>query len=468
MNQKNIPLSYLRLFTAEILACAVFDLFPGVLLDEGENTPTGFYYDFAFKQPINEEYFPQIEERMRSLIMDELQVRHLTMMRKNAMEMFQHQGQFLKVEQLAKMHETVVELMQLGEFYDLCPIFLKTTKSSTAFKLLSLIPPKKQSNVTRIIGTVWPDQSSLKKFLKAFKEAQKQNHMILGQKLNIFAPSFHSGEEYWLWSPKGAQICEKLFQWWSKEQIEQGFQIVSTPSLVSKDLLKKAGLSEQAAFSPSFTIEEIDYAIAPSFSLPHALLFASKSRISAEIPIKFAECGKKYLSIKHSQLFGMLQTRECTTDMAHLFCSEEKVVEQLISSLRFIKKIIRMFDFEAKCYLCVSLHQKKAEKLDWEKAINWIAEGAKEVDCEYTTEATLDLKGPLLEFRLSDALGNEWCGPSIGIDIGLPRHLQLKYMGKTEKQPVMVVQSLFGSFERFIALLLERSSGNLPEWLSGK
>lgn len=461
----DISLNHLRQCTAEVLACAVTDLFPDTLLGEGVITPTGFYYDFSFRCEINADYLPQIEERMRALIMDNLPIRALSMMRQNAIEFFRDRRQLLKVQFLSQSQETVVDLIQFGQFYDLCSEpCLETTRPLLAFKLLKVFSLNNPDKLTRITGTVWPDKESLKKFIKNSKEAENCNHIQLGEKLRIFLSCHEHDEEYWFWTAKGIQIQENLFQWWEKEHRDLGFQIVSSPKLLPTSLFKKAGKENDAGQAPGFSLGDTEYAMAP-LALSHAILFSTQRRLLSDLPLRYAECGTVFSAVSSGQLYGMFNTRECRIDRAHLFCPEEIVVDQLISSLRFIKKMIKMFGFEAKCYLCLSSPYKKKEQIRWEQGIAWITKAAEAVNEKFRVEQVADLPGPLLEFRLQDAAGNEWSGPSVGIEIRLPKYLNLKYLDEVECQPVMIVQSLLGSFERFIGLLLECTTGNLPKWL---
>lgn len=470
MEQKSISLLALRHCAAELLACAICDLYPDTLLVEGESHETGFYYDFVFKRPPDEGLLPQVEERLRALITQDFPIRSLTMMRQNAIELFKHQGQLIKARLLAKSENQFVEVFQLDHFYDSCPLpYIESSKDVPVIKILAVEPALKRYTpvgnltVTRILGTAFYDKQALKYYLKQLDLAKERDHILLGKQMELFEVEEESG---CLWYPKGIILRDLLQSWWKKELIKAGFHFVSTPSFMRssrlEELMKK---NDNVELFPSFEMEGISYCLSPSHVPYHAMLFQRLSPSFADLPLKFAEWEEVFHFVKNPQLSGMLRTRCYWQDKATIFCSEEQVLEELISSLQFISKIIRMFQFRPLWYFSKGV-QTKENAIRWKASVDFLANALKTSHFDYKEFKEKNEAKPVIKMCIADSLGREWEIASVGINLSIPKKMGLIYTSKNEgKIPVLIEQSIFGSLERFVGLLVEQYAGNLPLWL---
>lgn len=461
----------LRHSATELLAMAVSTLFPKVQLVSGEATALGFYYDFFFHESIGQEQLPFIEERMFDLIRKDLPIKKLEMMRKNAIELFKHHQQDLKVVLLKANVETLVHICQIEQFYDLgLPPFVKSTGQIGVIKLLDIsnftvsLPGRPNLSLTRIQGTAFPDKTSLKQFLKIAEAAKERDHRLLGKEMNLFTLFEETCPGCWSWLPKGAKIRELLLDWWRQEQNRQKYRLVSTPQWVKT----------QAVENPQAPLLRLEsegqtYAACSSKALSHALIFKSKLHSYRELPIRYCEYNEFFDLSKEGHLWGLLRARAFTADSAYVFCTSEQVLKELISSLQFIDKTFKMFGFETHWHLMTKNQNSKGFLKKWEESQDSLVKALQACGLNYTLEKeNKSLYGPRLEMRFADALGRKWKGPYIYIDMHHPERLGLHYQGQDDRMhaPTMVGWSMFGSIERLTAILVEHYSGKLPLWLA--
>lgn len=475
----NIPLHVLRLSTAEILACAVKDLFPDVSLVEGGTTSWGFFYDFSFKKAPEASILLQIEERMRQLVTQDLPIRSLTMMRANAMELFKHHKQFLKIILLSKEVDPLLDVFQLNDFYDVCPApHLTSTKEAAAFRLLGMesvpLELEEKAIATRIEGIVFPDKKMLKEGVKNAEAAKKRNHLLIGKKKRLFLASDQVGKGCLIWLPKGNLYREKIINWWRRQIEGEGYQILSSPKLVELALLQKA-YGRQNWNERNLTLEPIEldgiaYSLVPGQAPLHAFLFKDQQFKPSELPIRYAECSEVFDAVSSRYLSGLQRTRNYTRDCAHCFCTPDQVIKELISSLLFIEKITKMLPLKPTWCFSFSTRFKKSSPEREKLALKWFEEALKASGLAYRKDAIDQrLEGPKVTAYLEDSFGREWEGPSVAIDLHLPSRLGLHVESKGSLEgelPVMLVTVLFGSLERFMALLIEHYEGEIPLWLT--
>ena len=465
-------LKTLRNSAVELLAIAVCSLFPKTKLVSGEATSLGFYYDFFLPEPISSEQLPFIEERMRDFMRRDLPFKTMEMMRKNAIELFRHHGQDLKAVLLKAEVETLVHVCQIENFYDLgYPPFVETTKQIGVFKLLDIspltvsLPGRPNLSLTRIQGTVFPDQTSLKQFLKMSEAAKLRDHRKIGKEMGLFTAFDDTCPGCWSWYPKGTIIRELLLDWWRHEHQQQKYQQVSTPNLLMPHVLDN--------IHPPFLCFEPEgqsYDLSPTKAPLHAMIFKSKLHPYKELPIRYCEHGQVYDHSKEKHLWGLLRSRVFTTDSASIFCTQEQVLNELISSLQFIDKTFKIFEFETHWHLIAQNQNSLGiSKKRWEESQNSLVKALKMCGFNYTLEDEGQaLYGPTIEVRFNDALGREWKGPHVYIDLHHPEKFGLHYQGQDNRMhvPVMVGRSMFGSLERLIAILIEHYAGKLPLWLA--
>lgn len=464
-------LGILRHSANELLALAICSLFPKAQLVSGETTSLGFYYDFFLPDPIGIEQLSVIEERMRDFMRQDLPIKVMEMMRKNAIELFKHHHQDLKVALLKANVETLVHVCQIGHFYDLgYPPFVETTKQIGVIKLLDIsslsvsLPGRPNLPLTRIQGIAFPDQTSLKQYLKMSEVAKQRDHRLLGKEMHLFTTFDETCPGCWSWYPKGAVIREVLLDWWRKEHRQQKYLPVNTPSLVKASVLDPIHQSF-LHFKP----EGQTYVTCPTKALLHALIFKSKLHSYRELPVRTCEYGEFYDQSKEGHLWGLLRARAFTADSAYVFCKANQVLNELISSLQFIDKTFKMFGFEAHWHLIIKNQHSIRFSKKWDESQESLVKALKLCGFNYTVDKEgKALYGPTVEMRFADALGRKWKGPYVYIDLYHPEKFGLHYQEQDDQMhaPTMIGRSMFGSLERLVAILVEHFAGKLPLWLA--
>ncbi|HEV8051876.1 MAG TPA: threonine--tRNA ligase [Parachlamydiaceae bacterium] len=472
-------LPVLRQSAAELLALVVTDLFPGALLARSVATEFGFFCDIIATQPIDDYALPLIEEKMRGYAKQNLEVKALDMMREVAANYLEHKGQSIRADAVRSAKENIVSLIQIGDFADYCQLpYISEAQEVESFKIFKIepavcfIPEEGMVDVKRIHGTVSTDKQSLKKLVKALQAGRKSDHTNLPKERELF--SFH--EEIstlsCVWERNGAEFKRILTAWWEKEHKKQQFRLVSTPSLVKESLTRKAGVYHDhfaEIHPPVFEINDTQYVIAPTVAPAHMVLFQEKLRSSREMPIRIGECAPVVSLEQGSNLWGAFDSTLVSADFAHIFCAPEHLEEEFISSLQFIDKFIKMFGFEYYWYFKGRGEKFAGTVNRWEKATLSLDSAFQKSGFTYVSDPQESaFAGPVAEARLIDSCGREWKGPTVGLDFNSPDRMALRYQGTDGKThvPLMIVRSLFGSFERFVALLLENTSGVLPLWLA--
>lgn len=469
----DLSLFDLRQSTAELLACAVLELFPQAYLIGGGATEFGFYYDFIAEQPIDTHALPFLEEKIRGLIKQDLEVRKLEMMRENAAMLFEHKEQPFKANRIREARENVVPIFQLGTFYDYCPLpYISKTLEIGAFKLFDVervkryLPETGEIEAVRICGTTVSDKMALKKFTKTREAGKKRDHRLIADDLNLFTLNEEISSLAWCWLPKGTEIRQILLDWWHLEHRKQNFKNVVTPPLIKEDLLDKSGLDENRD-APRCQIQDVEYVIPSDISPAHAALFRAKSITHLDMPVRLAECG--FISqIKNDPLWGIFNSHLVLSDQAHIFCTPEQVEKELISSLQFIDGISKIFSLECHWRLKGRNFQSAGTDASWKKGIECFGRAFEKSGLNYVYDECGYFSGPIAQALLVDSAGREWEGPRIGIDFNIPERFELRYRAVDGKlrMPIMIVRSLFGSLERFIAILVEHFAGRLPLWIT--
>lgn len=473
----SLSLTELRQSAAELLACAVLDLFPGAHLVDSSTTEFGFYYDFIASQPIDEHALVFLEEKIRGLIKQNHEVRSLDMMRENAAAFFEHKGQPYLAQKVLDARENIVSVFQMGEFHDFCPSpYVQSSQEVGAVKILKVEPAthyfldEGHQPVIRIRGTAFPDTYSLKKFLKTLPASRKKDHRILGQNLFAFYPQISELDAFW--QNNGVILRETIANWWRQEHQQQNFTPVVSPPLIKDELFEKIGFYDRVdpcQYPPISQIEGVDYVVPPSLTPVHAQIFASKNPDRRDFPVRYAECAWIANSDKKKQLWGMLNTPLAYVDIAHIFCSPKEVEKELISSLQFIDKITKIFSFEY--HWCVKGRGSKfaGSTSRWEKSLESLIAAFNNCGYSYTLDETeTSFHGPVAQTCIIDSLGREWKGPYVGFDFNCPERLQIRYQDTDNKSytPLLLVRSLLGSIERFCAILVEHYAGLFPLWLA--
>jgi len=473
-----MKLETIRHSLAHILAYAVRELYPDTCFGIGPAIENGFYYDFDLKRSLAPEDLLKIEEKMRELIKEDIVFKKKKIIKKEAKEIFKNQP--YKLELINEIKEDKVTVYESGNFVDLCAgPHVKSTKEIPAdsFKLTKIAGAywrgsEKNQMLTRIYGVAFKTKKELENYLQKEAEAEKRDHRILGQKLELFSFDEEIGAGLPLWHPKGAILRKIIEDYLYKELILQGYQWIVSPHIGKLDLWKTSGhwdLYRENMYSP-IKIDEEEYMLKPMNCPFHVKIYQSKIRSYRDLPIKYAELGTVYRYEKSGVLHGLVRVRGFTQDDAHIWCTPEQLSTELIKLLKHGFKILKTFGFkDFDIYLSTRPEKYAGTEKDWQKAENSLKYVLKKLKLKYQIDPGGGVfYGPKIDIKIKDSLGRPWQCTTIQVDFNLPEKFNLNYIDQKgkKKRPIMVHRALLGSIERFIGVLLENYAGALPLWLS--
>jgi threonyl-tRNA synthetase len=481
-------LDVLRHSTAHLLAAAVLDLFPGTKLGIGPallNDPRyGFFYDVIAPRALTDADLPVIEKRMREIAKRNLSYRRDEISKERAVQLFAERDEPLKCELIEEKAGEVVSVYYIdgSPFIDFClGPHVPNTNKLKAFKLLSLAGAywkgdATQQQMQRIYGTAFFTQEELDGWLRQREEAERRDHRRLGRELDLFSIQEAYGQGLIFWHPKGAVIRKAMEDYLYEELIKRNYSFVYTPHIARRELWQISGHEQNygdSMFSPT-KIEEAEFRLKPMNCPFHIGIYGSQQRSYRDLPQRYAEMGTVYRAELSGTLHGLMRVRGFTVDDAHLFCTPEQVLREIIDCVDFVVQVLKTFGFEkVKFELSVkgsdtSKHYLGADE-DWEKAEGMLAAALKEKGIAYERiEGEAAFYGPKIDFKIEDAIGRLWQLGTVQWDFNLPERFQLEYIGEDNKphRPVMVHRALFGSIERFFGVLIEHYAGAFPLWLS--
>ncbi len=471
--------------SAHLMAEAIESMYPGVKFWVGPPVENGFYYDIDtgdHKITLND--LEGIEKKMIELAKQNNPYIRKEISKKDAIEYFKEKGDEYKLDLLEKLNDGEITFYTQGNFTDLCRgPHVPNTGYIKGVKLLTVAGAywkgdEKNKMLTRIYGISFPKESELKEFLVQLEEAKKRDHRKLGKELGLFTFSENVGMGLPLWLPKGTLVRYELEQFLREIQNKNGYQPVVTPHIAQKQLYVISGHYEKYgkdAFQPIRTPQEGEEFFLKPMNCPHHCeIYKSVPRSYKELPLRLAEFGTVYRYEQHGELHGLTRVRGFTQDDAHIFCTPDQVKDEFKKVIDIVLKVFEIFGF--KNYIAqVSLRdiENKNKYIGgdelWEKAEQAIIEAAQEKQLKTKIEyGEAAFYGPKLDFMVKDAIGRKWQLGTIQVDYNLPERFQLEYIGADNQKhrPVMIHRAPFGSLERFIALLLEHTGGELPVWIS--
>jgi len=471
-------LEIIRHSTAHLLAQAVKELFPEAQVTIGPVIEDGFYYDFAFKRPFTPEDLAAIEARMTELAQADQAVDRRVMPRDEAVKFFRNQGEIYKAEIIASIPDKEqISLYGQGNWVDLCRgPHVPSTGKLKAFKLIKVAGAywrgdSRNEMLQRIYGTAWPDKKQLEAYLKRLEEAEKRDHRRIGRELDLF----HLQEEApgaVFWHPKGWTVFQTLIAYMRERQNAAGYEEVNAPELMDATLWQQSGHMEKFGENMYLTKtpDERLYAIKPMNCPGHVQIFKHGLRSYRELPVRFAEFGKVHRYEPSGALHGLMRVRAFTQDDGHVFVTEEQITSESVAITRLILDIYRDFGFEE---VAIKYADRPAKRVGddaiWDRAEAALKAATEAAGIEFTlNKGEGAFYGPKLEFVLRDAIGRDWqCGP-LQVDLNMPERLGAYYIDahSARRTPVMLHRAMFGSLERFFAILLEHHAGKLPTWLS--
>ncbi len=489
---------------SHILAMSVKDLWPEAKLAIGPVIDDGFYYDIDFgNKNISEDDFEKISEKMKENIKKDLKFESYTLEVDEAIAKEKNRNEDYKVElieDLKKEGETKVTYYKCGDFEDLCRgPHVESSKeiNPQSFQLNKLAGAywrgdENKTMLTRIYGLAFNDKKELKRYLQLLEEAKKRDHRKLGKELDLFHIDEKVGLGLPLWHPKGALLWNLIENFWKEEHLKNNYDLVRTPHIGSRKLWETSGhwgFFSDSMFSPMEVGQSLEerqkgeskkepeeYLLKPMNCPFHVQIYKNSLKSYRDLPIRWAECGTVYRYEKKGELSGLTRVRGFTQDDAHIICSKDQVENELKKVIDFILFIFNSFGFpldKIKIYLSLRDPKNKEKYAGPDKGWNFtedvLRKVAKEKELNFVEEeGEAAFYGPKLDFKIKDVLNREWQCSTLQFDFNLPERFEMKYINRDnkEEQPFMLHRALFGSFERFIALLIEHYGGAFPLWIS--
>ena len=464
------------------MAAAVLDLFPGTVIGIGPATDEGFYYDFAFKDGIKPEDLSRIESRMREIVKAAPAFKKEELSREDALRLFEERRQPLKLELIAdKVTDDKARVYRTGDFIDLClgPHVADAGKLG-AFRLLSIAGAywkgsEKNQMLTRIYGTAFPTQAELDEHLERLEEAARRDHRKLGKELDLFHIDEVVGRGLPLLTPKGATIRRLLEEFILRLERREGYQHVRTPDLGRLDLYKQSGHWQryrESMYAPS-RMEDEEWQLRPMNCPHHIRVFQRRAYSFRDLPVRLAELGTVYRYEKSGEVSGLIRVRAFTINDAHIFCRPDQLDEEFQRVVRLILRVYRamgLSDYSFRLSLRDDVGSKwMGDPAVWEQAQD-AARRALRAEGHDFVEAPGEAAfyGPKLDVQIRDAIGREFTLSTNQIDFLMPEAFGLEYVDSDQslKRPVMVHRAPIGSFERFMAYLIEHYGGAFPVWLA--
>jgi threonyl-tRNA synthetase len=486
-------LEIIRHDAAHVLAQAVQALFPGTQVTIGPAVDDGFYYDFARNEPFSTDDFEKIEARMRAIVDADIPIVREVWDKQAAIDLFLSVGEKYKAEIIDDIIPPgeAITLYRQGDWFDLCrgPHLPSTGRLPKAFKLMKLAGAywrgdHRNEMLQRIYGTAWATEKDLADHLTRLEEAEKRDHRKLGRAMDLFhfQPEAQGSV---FWHPKGFMVWRQLEAYIRRQQDQDGYVEVKTPQLLNAVFWEQSGhwskfrenmfvvpdeVPSTEDNGPVLTGEAELMALKPMNCPAHVQIFKNAQRSYRDLPIRMAEFGCCHRNEANGALHGLMRVRQMTQDDAHIFCREDQIADE---TLRFLKLFARVYgDFglsEISYRLATRPEMRAGTDATWDRAETSLADALTTAGMAFTiAEGEGAFYGPKLEFHLTDAIGRTWQCGTFQLDYVLPERLDAEYTGSdgAKHRPVMLHRAVFGTFERFMGILIENYAGAFPLWLA--
>jgi len=472
--------------TAHLLAQAVKELYPQAKIAIGPALEDRFYYDIDVDVVINEEELEKIEQKMKELSKQNLQVERVEFSRNEALNKFQEMGEDYKVEIISEIdEEDIISAYQQGDFIDLCRgPHVPATGKIKHFKLLTCAGAywrgdEKNKMLQRIYGTSWFSKEDLNDFLHRMEEAKKRDHRKLGREMEIYTFDEEIGPGLPLWLPNGTVIVEELENLAKETENKAGYSRVRTPHLTKGDLYEKSGHLEHYKDSmyPAMDVDGISYYVKPMNCPHHHKIFSAVPKSYRDMPVRLAEYGTCYRYEKSGQLFGLMRVRSMQMNDAHIYCTEDQFKEEFLKVCQMYLYYFNIFGIE-KYKMRLSLHDKNnlGEKYVnepelWLKTEQLVREALTEGEINFEEiQDEAAFYGPKIDVQVWSAIGREFTLATNQVDFAIPKRFGLVYVDENneEQTPLCIHRAPLGTHERFIGFLLEHFGGDFPLWLAPK
>ncbi len=478
-------LELLRHSTAHVMAEAVQSVFPKAKIAIGPTIKDGFYYDFEIPDhTLSTEDLEKIEAKMKEIAKQNQQIVRFDIPDVDyQLEEFKKEGEKFKAELLEEHrdHNPTLYLMKDKDgnviWNDLCAgPHLPSTKHIKAFKLLKVSGSywrgdENKENLQRVYATAWWSKNDLEDYLKRLEEAEKRDHRKLSKQLDLFSIHEEVGPGLIFWHPNLATVRDTIEDYWRREHRKRGYQFVYTPHVASEDLYKISGHLENYSenmYAP-MDIDEHPYRCKPMNCPGHIMIYKTKLRSYRDLPLRYAELGTVYRYERSGVLHGMLRVRGFTQDDSHIFCTPEQLKGEIDGILDLIDSLMTTFGYTYKCYLSTRPEKYLGTDEEWKMATSGLEDAMKDRGIDYEVdEGGGVFYAPKIDVKLFDAIGREWQGPTIQVDLNLPRRFDVSYIGEDgeKHRAIMIHRAVLGSMERFVGGLIEHYAGAFPLWLA--
>ena len=476
-------LGIMRHSCAHVMAEAVQTLFPGAQIAFGPETDDGFFYDFELSRSVSTDDFSAIEAKMAEIIeADEPFVREVVT-RDEARELFADQR--FKLEHIDDLPaDEQITVYRHGSFIDLCHgPHVPSAGKIGAFKLMKVAGAywKGDSNnemLQRLYGTAFFKKKDLTTYLHNLEEAEKRDHRKIGRELGLFMLDEAAGVGLPLYPPKGARVIRILQEWLRRDLYARGDEEVITPHIYKSDVWKTSGhydfyhenmyffqINEGTEEEPRYS----EYGVKPMNCPGHVLLYKNDIHSYRDLPLRLFEFGTVYRHELSGAVHGLLRARGFTQDDAHVFCTRDQVVDEVVAILDLVDHIMTTFGFTYEAEISTRPEKSIGSDDMWEHATRALMDACEKRGLPYDiNEGDGAFYGPKIDIKVNDAIGRTWQCSTVQVDFNLPERFELTYRtaDNTEERPWMLHRAIFGSIERFFGILIEHYAGSLPLWLS--
>lgn len=475
----------LRHSTAHVMAEAVQKLFPKAKIAIGPTIQDGFYYDFLIEgHTLSTEDLEKIEEEMKKIAEANQRIErfYIPDVDKQIND-FKEQGEKFKAELLTEHRNDNPTLYLMKDkdgnvvWNDLCRgPHLSSTNHIKCFKLLKVSGSywrgdETKDQLQRIYATSFWKKEDLDEYLHRLEEAERRDHRKLSKQLDLFSVHEEVGPGLVLWHPNLATVRATIEDFWRAEHRKRGYQFVYTPHIASEDLYKISGHLEsyKENMYSEMDVDGEPYRVKPMNCPGHIMIYKSRLRSYRDLPLRFAELGTVYRYERSGVLHGMLRVRGFTQDDSHIFCTPEQLQGEIEGVLDLVDMMMRTFGYTYKAYLATRPENAIGSDQEWEFATNALEQALKKRAMEYEVEEGGGaFYAPKIDVKLYDAIGREWQGPTVQVDLNLPNRFDVNYIGQdgNKHRVIMVHRAVLGSLERFCGGLIEHYAGVFPTWLA--
>jgi threonyl-tRNA synthetase len=470
-------LEVIRHSTAHLLAYAVKSLYPDAQVTIGPVIENGFFYDFSYHRPFNEDDLKAIEAKMAELAKKDEPVVREVKTRDEAVQFFSGIGEKYKAEIIASIpNNEDISLYREGDFIDLCRgPHVPSTGKLKVFKLMKVAGAywrgdSRNEMLTRIYGTAWAKKEEQEAYLHMLEEAERRDHRRLGKDLDLFHLQDNAPGMVF-WHPKGWTLWQQVEQYMRRVYQDNGYQEIRCPQILDKSLWERSG-HWQNYKDNMFTTEseKREFAVKPMNCPGHIQVYNAGLRSYRDLPLRYGEFGSCHRNESSGSLHGIMRVRGFVQDDGHIFCTQAQIQEECLAFTKLLQAVYKDFGFTDVIYKLSTRPEKRiGTEESWDRAEQALANALNAAGVQWEElKGEGAFYGPKIEYSLKDALGRVWQCGTMQVDPNMPERLGAEYVAEDNGRhtPVMLHRAIVGSLERFIGILIENHAGMLPAWLS--